>query len=101
MDTSSIGPVIQMPSFTDTFGVLSPAVTGIVVSSILIAAAVVTLFAGALSDSLGRTRAIAIGALLFAIGAAVEASAVTLGMFIGGRCLVGIGEGAFFSTLVV
>jgi len=90
-----------MPSFTDSFGALSPAVTGIVVSAILIAASVVSLFAGALSDSLGRTRAIAIGALLFAIGAAVEASAVTLGMFIGGRCIVGLGEGAFISTLVV
>ncbi|KAG7005746.1 nonribosomal peptide synthase atnA [Physcia stellaris] len=90
-----------MPEFTSAFGEISSSLEGIIVSSILISATFVSLFSGALSDSLGRTRCLAIGALLFAMGAAVEAAAVHLGMFIAGRCVVGFGEGMFLSTLVV
>ena len=74
---------------------------GFVVSSLLIPATITALFAGAVSDSLGRTRALAIGALLFAIGAAFEAGAVHLAMLILGRCIVGIGEGLFLSAMIV
>ncbi|MCJ1365610.1 hypothetical protein MMC16_004735 [Acarospora aff. strigata] len=101
LDTGTIGPVTAMPSFADTFGVLSPSLHGLVISSILLPATFTSLFSGALSDSLGRTRAVAIGAIFFAIGAALEASAFSIGMFIAGRCVVGIGEGLFLSTLVV
>ncbi len=101
LDTGTIGPVTTMPSFTDTFGELSSFLHGLVVSSILLPATFASIFAGALSDSLDRTRAVAIGALVFAIGAALEASASNLGMLIAGRCVVGIGEGLFLSTLVV
>ena len=90
-----------MKQFTDTFGELSATIHGLVVSSVLLAATVSSLFAGVISDRLGRTRAIAIGALLFALGAGLEAGAANLPMFIGGRCIVGIGEGTFMSTLVV
>ena len=90
-----------MPSFTDTFGPLSASLHGLVISSILLSATVASLFAGALSDSLGRSRAIAIGALVFAIGAALEAGAMTLGMLIAGRLTVGAGEGIFLSVIVV
>ena len=90
-----------MPAFTEDFGELSPSMAGIVVSSVLLTATLTSLFAGALSDSLGRTRALALGAFVFAIGAALEAAAVDLGMFVGGRCIVGVGEGLFLSTLVV
>lgn len=101
LDTGTIGPVTTMPSFADSFGVLSSSLTGLVVSSIMLPATFASLFAGALADSLGRTRAVAIGGLFFAIGAALEASAINLGMLIAGRCVVGIGEGLFLSTLVV
>lgn len=90
-----------MPSFTNSFGFLSSTMHGLVVSSILLPATFVSIFAGAFSDSLGRTRTVAIGALFFSIGAAFEASAVNLAMLIAGRCVVGIGEGLFLSTLVV
>ncbi|KFY17269.1 hypothetical protein V492_00787, partial [Pseudogymnoascus sp. VKM F-4246] len=90
-----------MPSFTRTFGVLSPTLHGLVVSSVLLTTTVASLFAGAISDSIGRTRAIVIGALLFAIGASIEASAPTLPVFIAGRCIAGLGQGTNFSTLVV
>jgi MFS family permease len=60
-----------------------------------------SLFAGNISDSLGRTRSIAIGALIFAIGATLEAVSVTLGMFIAARCVVGFGQGTYLATVVV
>lgn len=90
-----------MPSFTKEFGELSSSTVGITVSSVLLPGAIASLFAGSLSDRLGRTRAVAIGALIFAMGAGLEAAAINLGMFVGGRCVVGIGEGVFLSTLLV
>ena len=101
LDSGAIGPVTVMKSFTDTFGELSASQHGLVISSVLISATVASLFAGALSDSLGRSRAIAIGALVFAIGAAMEAGAMTLAMLIVGRLIVGAGEGIFLSVIVV
>ncbi|KAI9718779.1 MAG: hypothetical protein M1812_003953 [Candelaria pacifica] len=90
-----------MSSFVDTFGALSSTLHGLVISSVLLSAAVASLFAGSLSDSLGRTRAIAIGALVFAVGAAMEAGSMNLIMLVFGRAIMGVGEGLFFSTLVV
>lgn len=101
LDTGVIGPVTTMPTFTDYFGHLSSGEHGIVVSSLLLSATIASLFAGSLSDTLGHPRAIAIGSLVFAIGAALEAAAKNLVMFIIGRIVVGIGEGLFLSTLVV
>ena len=101
LDSGAIGPVTVMKSFTDTFGELSASQHGLVISSILISATVASLFAGAMSDSLGRSRAIAIGALVFAIGAALEAGAMHLAMLIVGRLIVGAGEGIFLSVIVV
>ena len=101
LDTGVIGPVTTMPPFEAAFGNLPSALHGIVVSCLLLAATVASLFAGALSDRFGRPRAIAIGCLAFSIGAAIEAGSSSLGMFIAGRCIVGVGEGLFLSTLVV
>ncbi|GKZ55367.1 DNA-directed RNA polymerase III core subunit ret1 [Aspergillus niger] len=50
---------------------------------------------------MGRPKGISIGALIFAIGAALEAAAVHIGMFVVGRCIEGIGEGLYLGTLVV
>ncbi|KAL3263752.1 hypothetical protein ABHI18_001482 [Aspergillus niger] len=50
---------------------------------------------------MGRPRGISIGALIFAIGAALEAAAVHIGMFVVGRCIEAIGEGLYLGTLVV
>ena len=101
MDTSTIGPVISMPAFSQKFGTFSSFLEGFVVSCILIPGAVFSFLGGSLSDSLGRARAIAIGALAFSAGAAIEASALSLGMFIAGRCIVGAGQGLFLSVCVV
>ncbi|KFX86301.1 hypothetical protein O988_09664, partial [Pseudogymnoascus sp. VKM F-3808] len=90
-----------MASFSKTFGPLTSTMHGLVVSSVLLTTTLASLFSGAVSDKIGRTRAIVIGGCLFAIGAAIEAGAVTLPMFIAGRCIVGLGQGTNFSTLVV
>jgi len=101
MDTGIIGPVTVMKSFVSQFGTQSATVHGLIVSSILIPAAVSSFFAGRVADLLGRPKGIGIGALIFGIGTALEASAVHLAMFIIGRCVEGIGEGLYLGTLVV
>jgi MFS family permease len=101
LDTGTIGPLTTMPQFRTTFGALSSTVHGLVVSTILIPAALSSLFGGHLANKIGRLRGIAIGAAVFGIGAAGEASSVRLGMLIAGRAVKGLGEGLFLSTCVV
>ena len=101
VDTGIIGPVTAMPGFADSFGTFSPTIHGLIVSSILLPAAFTSFFAGHLADKVGRLKAIMIGASIFGVGAALEAGAVSLGMFIPGRALAGVGEGFFLSTVVV
>ncbi|KAI0015785.1 putative transporter [Xylariomycetidae sp. FL0641] len=101
IDTGIIGPVTVMDDFKAYVGNPSPTVHGLIVSSILIPAAISSIFAGRLADALGRSRGIAIGSLIFALGAALEAASVHIGMFILGRIIEGIGEGLYLGTLVV
>ncbi|ODH46588.1 hypothetical protein GX48_07327 [Paracoccidioides brasiliensis] len=62
--------------------------------------AIASLFVGSISDNLGRTRAIALGALLYAIGASIEAGSRIIRVLLFGRLVAGVGEGFFLSTLV-
>ena len=101
MDTGIIGPVTVMESFTSQFGNPSATVHGLLVSSILIPAAISSFFAGYVADKLGRPKAISIGAMIFGLGAALEAAAVHIAMFVVGRCIEGVGEGLYLGTLVV
>lgn len=101
MDTGIIGPVTVMENFTSQFGSQSATIHGLIVSSILIPAAISSFFAGRVADILGRPKGMTIGALVFGLGAALEAGAVYLVMFIVGRCIPGIGEGLYLGTLVV
>lgn len=100
-DTGAIGAVTVMPQFTNRFGNPSPTMHGLVVSSILLSAAATSFLAGRVADTLGRRVAIAMGSAVFGLGAAIEAGAVSLGMFIGGRLVSGIGEGLYMGTLIV
>ncbi|MCJ1458550.1 hypothetical protein MMC28_008923 [Mycoblastus sanguinarius] len=90
-----------MESFISQFGSQSATVHGLTVSSILIPAAISSFFAGRVADVLGRPKGIAVGALIFGLGAALEAGAVSIAMFIVGRCIEGLGEGLYLGTLVV
>lgn len=102
IDTGIIGPVTVQDDFKHHIGVHpSPTIHGLIVSSILIPAAISSFFAGRLADVLGRSRAIAIGSFIFAVGAALEAGSIHIAMFITGRIIEGIGEGLYLGTLVV
>lgn len=100
-DTGVIGPVTVMTQFADSFGDFSETAHGAIVSAILIPAAITALFGGHLADSLGRVKAIALGAAIFGVGAALEAGAAHIAMFVVGRGLAGVGEGFFLSTISV
>ncbi|KAJ7588192.1 general substrate transporter [Mycena floridula] len=101
LDTGCIGPITVMPQFESQFGKLSPTVHGLLVSSILITAAVVSIISGPLSDRISRTYTIAIGGVVYAVGAAIACSAGTLTQLFVGRCVTGIGEGLFISSITV
>lgn len=103
IDTGIIGPVTVMGDFKNhVVGNPSPTIHGLIVSSILIPAAISSsFFAGRLADALGRPRAIAIGSFIFSLGAALEAASVHVAMFVVGRVVEGIGEGLYLGTLVV
>ncbi|KAI2635696.1 general substrate transporter [Hypomontagnella submonticulosa] len=101
VDTGIIGPVTVMDDFKEYVGNPSPTIHGLIVSSILIPAAISSFFAGRVADALGRTRGIAIGSLIFGIGAALEAASTHIAMFVVGRIVEGIGEGLYLGTLIV
>jgi len=101
LDTGCIGPITTMPTFLDSFGPLSSTIHGILVSSILIPASLTSFFAGNVADRLGRISTCSIGGLVFAVGTALEAAAQDMAMLFVGRCITGVGEGLFLSTLVV
>ncbi|KAJ5693457.1 hypothetical protein N7462_002880 [Penicillium macrosclerotiorum] len=102
MDTGIIGPVTDMTLFRASFGgSQNSTIHGLIVSSILLPAALSSIFAGYVADKLGRPKGIGIGVFIFGVGAAIEAGAVSLGMFIAGRVIEGLGEGLFLGNLVV
>jgi MFS family permease len=90
-----------MDSFIDQFGKHTSAVHGILVSCILLCAALSSSFAGRLADRLGRPKAMAFGVGVFTVGVVMEAAAVKLSMFAVGRVIEGLGYGLYFSTQTV
>ncbi|KAI5799038.1 general substrate transporter [Geopyxis carbonaria] len=104
-DTGSIGPVTLMPAFKSTFGTLTPTIQGLLVSSILLPAALSSLLAGPLSDRFSRTHTISAGATLFSLGALICALSglrtPSLAPLFVGRCIAGLGEGLFLSPITV
>lgn len=101
IDTGIIGPVTVMEDFTRYVGNPTPTVHGLIVSSILIPAAVSSFFAGRVADALGRPRGIAIGSFVFGVGAALEGASMHIAMFIVGRIIEGVGEGLYLGMLIV
>ena len=101
LDTGTIGPVTAMLQFSQTFGTLSPTLHGLIVSCILITGALSSFLAGHLADAVGRPLGMAVGAVVFGAGAALEAGSVHLAMLFVARLVTGAGEGLFLSTTVV
>ncbi|CAL1713568.1 unnamed protein product [Somion occarium] len=105
-DTGSIGPITIMPKFRAQFantetGVISPTTQGLIVSCILLTASLASLVSGPLSDRISRTRTIAIGGIVFAVGSSIACSANTLAQVFVGRSVAGVGEGLFLSVVTV
>ncbi|CAO2655997.1 Nn.00g048000.m01.CDS01 [Neocucurbitaria sp. VM-36] len=101
LDTGTIGPVTSMSQFAATFGSVSATIHGLIVSSILLTGALSSFFAGHLSNAVGRPLGMSTGAVVFGVGAALEAGSTHLAMLFVGRLITGIGEGLFLSTTVV
>lgn len=103
-DTGTIGPMTLMPQFQQHFfkeQPMKPVEQGIIVSSILAAAALASLVSGPLANRISRTRTIALGGAVFAIGSIVACSAGALPQLIVGRCIAGTGEGLFVAAITV
>lgn len=100
-DTGSIGAITVMPFFQQDIGVLAPTMRGFTVSFIMLTAAMPSLFAGHLADRFGRVRIVMAGAIVFALGAALEAGSTALAMLLVGRALAGFGEGLYLGNLNV
>ncbi|KAI5119490.1 hypothetical protein M0805_009514 [Coniferiporia weirii] len=100
-DTGSIGPVTTMPQFLEQFAPITATLQGLVVSSILITAAVASVLAGPLSDRISRTYTFSLGSAIFAVGSTIVASSSTLAQLLVGRCIAGVGEGLFLSVIIV
>lgn len=100
-DTGSIGAVISMEQFTTSIGKLSPTLVGFTVSLIMLGGAVPSVFAGSLADAYGRLRVVSSGAMLFGVGALLQATATSLAQLLLGRTIAGLGEGVYLSNMAV
>lgn len=90
-----------MPQFEAQFNSISATLQGLIVSSILITASISSIFAGHLSDRISRTRTFALGGLVFGVGSLIASTSYKLPQLFVGRCIAGVGEGLFLSTVTV
>ncbi|KIW25182.1 uncharacterized protein PV07_10841 [Cladophialophora immunda] len=89
-DSSLMGSLNVMPSYKSYF-TLTTATTSLNTASSYLGGCIGAFFAGHLTDWLGRRRAIWSSSAITLIGAAFQAGAVNITMFIIGRIIVGIG----------
>lgn len=90
-----------MSQFEDKFNSISAILQGLIVSTILLTASLSSIAAGPLSDRISRTRTFALGGLVFGLGSILSSAAANLPMLLVGRCVTGLGEGLFMSTITV
>ncbi|RYP37045.1 hypothetical protein DL767_003108 [Monosporascus sp. MG133] len=100
-DTGCIGAISHMRQFTETMGRMPALLLGITVSMIMLTGTLPSVFAGHLADRHGRLKIILPGAILFAMGAALQGTAHKLTQFIVGRALGGFGQGMFLANIAV
>jgi predicted MFS family arabinose efflux permease len=94
-DTQLVFPLL--PSITREFGV-SPGQAGIIVTSYSLAAAVFALFAGPLSDQLGRKKVLTGGLALFTAASFTTQHVTTLGALVIARTFTGFAAGTLSTT---
>ncbi|KAK9412971.1 putative Major facilitator superfamily (MFS) profile domain-containing protein [Seiridium unicorne] len=91
-DGSLMGSLNAMEQYQDTFGLNGAgASSGIVFIVYNLAQIVAFPLCGLLGDGLGRRKTIAIGCFIILIGTAIQTPAQSMGWFIGGRAVLGLG----------
>ena len=75
---------------------LSPFLQETFVSITIASAAVFALAGGCINSRVGRKPTILLGSVVFTVGALVLAAAYNIAMLLAGRCILGIGIGAYF-----
>lgn len=89
---ASGAPSVLYPAYAAEWN-LAPVVTTSVFGAYPIALLLVLLFAGGLSDTIGRRRAMLLGITLIGVSAVVFALAPNVGFLFAGRVLQGVGTG--------
>ncbi|GAA5901726.1 uncharacterized protein JCM6883_000375 [Sporobolomyces salmoneus] len=101
-DTGTIGSITTMESFIEYFGEIDEVIRGLVVAIILLPSAFSGVFAGACADKISRKYTIALGSGIFAVGSAISCACPPyLAVLFVARCIAGVGEGLFLSTVTV
>jgi sugar porter (SP) family MFS transporter len=91
-DSSLMGSINAMKSYQNTFGLTGEgSSTGIIFIIYNLGQIAAFPFCGFLADGYGRRICIFVGCALVLVGTAVQASAHSMGQFIGGRFLLGFG----------
>ncbi|KAK6062517.1 lactose permease [Seiridium cupressi] len=91
-DGSLMGSLNAMEQYQDTFGLNGAgASSGIVFIVYNLAQIVAFPLCGLLGDGLGRRKTIAIGCFIILVGTAIQTPAPSMGWFIGGRAVLGLG----------
>ncbi len=80
--------------FIDADFGLSPLLSGVVVSAILVGAMAGAAGAGALADRYGRRRLLVVAAVVFLVGAGLAAGAPTVAVLVAARVVLGLAIGA-------
>ena len=87
--------------FIRTQFALSPRQQGLVVSVVLVGAAIAALSGGRLADIFGRRTMLVVTAIIFVAGAMVCAAAPSLSVLLIGRLIVGVGIGLASTTVPI
>lgn len=87
-----MGAINAMPAYQESFGLKGEhSATGIVFIIYNLGQIAAFPFCGMLADGLGRRLCILIGCFIVLIGTAIQGSAQSLGQFMGGRFVLGLG----------
>lgn len=91
-DASMMNGLNILPSYTEYFS-LNTANLALMTASIWVGTMIANVFAGQLSDWMGRKQGMLVGAVATAIGVIIQTAAQNIAMFITGRIIIGVGAG--------
>ncbi|KAI9279697.1 general substrate transporter [Umbelopsis sp. AD052] len=100
-DQGVMSGIIVMPYWTHYFDNPNDVMTGFIVSIYLLGAFVGGLFAGPISERIGRKRSIQLASIIFTLGSALQAGAISTQMLLGGRFVQGLGIGMYSMNVPV